>query len=108
MIYLIPAVVLLFIGWLVKYKKITWLISGYNTLSKEKKEQYDIEKLTRLIGNYILILAAIFISMAAAAVIAGKYIEIITYIGFGVLTVAIIIGLVYLNTGDRVKKTGKE
>ncbi len=39
---MVVAVILLVIGWHVKSKKVTWLISGYITASKEKKAEYDI------------------------------------------------------------------
>ena len=104
MIYLIPAALLFIIGWFVKYKKTTWLISGYNTASKEKKEMYDIDKLTRLVGNFIFVLAIIFVIMAVVTIIIGGYKDVVTYVGFGVLAVTIIIGVVFLNTGGRVKK----
>ena len=69
MMYLLPAALLFIIGWLVKYKKITWLISGYNTSNKEKKETYDIDKLTRLFGNFLFLLAVIFVIMATTIII---------------------------------------
>jgi len=43
MIFLPIVLILSIIGWLVKFKKVTWLISGYNTASKQKKEEYDIK-----------------------------------------------------------------
>jgi hypothetical protein len=97
-------VLLLIIGWLIKYKKVTWLISGYNTSSKQEKQQYDIEKLCKHVGNFIFILAGIFFMMAIASVLSSKYNDSITWIGFGTLAVTIVCGIIYLNTGNRVKK----
>ena len=45
--------------------------------------------------------------MAVATIIVGGYTDVVTYIGFGVLAVTIIIGIVFLNSGGRVKKTDK-
>lgn len=39
MLFFLPTTVLLMIGGLIKYKKVTWLISGYNTASKQEKER---------------------------------------------------------------------
>jgi hypothetical protein len=36
-IFLLPAAVLILLGWLIKYKKVTWLISGYKLPLKRKK-----------------------------------------------------------------------
>lgn len=104
MIFFLPTIVLLICGWLIKYKKITWLISGYNTASKEQKQRYDTEKLCHYVGNFLFILAGILFSMAVIIVFIGEYSDKIILIGFGVLAIAIVCGLIYLNTGNRVKK----
>lgn len=104
MIFFFPTTILLIIGWMIKYKKVTWLISGYNTASKHEKQRYDIEKLCKYMGNFIFILAGIFFMMAITSILIREYYESIAWIGFGVLAVAIVCGIVYLNTGNRVKK----
>ena len=104
MIYFLPAALLLIVTSLIKYKKITWLISGYNTASKEAKKEYDIEKLTRYMGNFLFILASIFLVMAVISILISDYITIISWIGFGVLAISIVFGIIYLNTKNRVKK----
>ena len=104
MIYFFPTVILLIIAWLIKYKKITWLISGYNTASKEAKKEYDIEKLTRHTGNFLFILAVIFLVMAVISILISEYIAVVSWVGFGVLFISIFCGIIYLNTKNRVKK----
>lgn len=104
MLFLLPTAVLLFIGWLIKYKKVTWLISGYNTASKQEKERYDIDKLCKYMGNFIFILAGVWFVMAITRILISEYADMIIWIGFGVEAVTIVCGIVYLNTGNRVKK----
>ncbi len=104
MIFFFPASILILVGWLIKYKKVTWLISGYNTASKEAKQKYDIEKLCKYMGNFIFILAGIFFVMSIACVSFSEHTDEITLIGFGVLAATIVCGIIYLNTGNRVKK----
>lgn len=104
MIFFLPTAVLLIIGWLIKYKKVTWLISGYNTASKEQKQRYDTEKLCRYVGNFLFILAGILFCLAVIIVFNDVYADQVIPIGLGVLAVAIVCGLIYLNTGNRVKK----
>jgi len=104
LIFLLPAAVLFLLGWLIKYRQVTWLISGYNTASKKEKERYDIDKLCKYMGNFIFILASILLVMAIAAIFFDKYIDIIIPIGYSVFVVVIVCGLVYLNTGKRVLK----
>jgi hypothetical protein len=100
----LPPVLLFIAGWLIKYKKATWLIAGYNTASRREKEKYDVEKLTRLMGNFVFLLAGIFFLFAAAMALFPAYAEGITSTGVGVFLAACAGGLIYLNTGKRVLK----
>ena len=60
----LPSVLLIIFGIGIKYFKAYWLISGYNTMSKEKKKNVDIEKLAIMVGNFCFVLAAfVFIIM---------------------------------------------
>lgn len=104
MIFFFPTVMLLIVGWLIKYKKVTWLISGYNIAPKEEKQKYDIEKLCKYMGNFIFILASIFFVMAITSLLFNKYVDTITRFGFGILIIVTVSGIVYLNTNNRVKK----
>lgn len=104
MIFFLPMIVLIIVGWLIKYKKVAWLISGYNTASPEKKKEYDIEKLCNYMGNFLFILASIFFIMATLSITLSCYTDIITIIGFAILAIVIICGIIFLNTRDRVKK----
>ena len=103
-VFLIPAAVLALLGWLIKFKKVTWLISGYNTASKKEKERYDVDKLCRHMGNFIFTLAGIFLMMALAGIVFEKDSGAIITFGFLVLFAVIVGGLVYLNTGRRFLK----
>lgn len=100
----IPSFFLLLVGWLVKYRKWTWLIAGYNTASKREKETYDIDKLTRHVGNLIFILAGIFGVMAIASLIFRDSLENIIRFGTTAFIATAVAGLVYINTGNRLKK----
>ncbi len=103
MIFILPMILLILFGALIKYKKVTWLISGYNTASPEKKEQYDIDKLCKYMGNFLFVLAGVFFVMAVFSMISG-YSDKITIAGFFVLVIAILTGILYMNTGNRIKK----
>jgi phosphotransferase system glucose/maltose/N-acetylglucosamine-specific IIC component len=104
MIFFIPMALLLIFGWLIKYKKVTWLISGYNTASKEKKAQYDIDKLCKHMGNFLFVLAGILFIIAVAILLFREYTDTIVIVGACVEACAIVAGIIYLNTGNRVKK----
>jgi fatty acid desaturase len=97
--------VLIVIGIFVKYKKATYLISGYNTASKEKKAEYDIEKLTRYFGNFLFVLAAVYIFWGILLLLFPQYSELIIWLGFGSSFLILIAGIIYLNTGKRLMKS---
>jgi hypothetical protein len=58
-IVLLPALILVILGILVKYFKVYWLISGYNTMSSEKKKNVDVVGLSRFTGNLCFAIAGI-------------------------------------------------
>ncbi len=47
------------LGVLIKHFKWYFLISGYNTMSKERKKQVDIEALGNFLGNYLFLIAGL-------------------------------------------------
>lgn len=49
------------LGILIKYFKWYWLISGYNTMSPEKKKNVDAQGLGKFIGNSMFVIAGIFL-----------------------------------------------
>jgi len=48
---LITAILFIVFGILIKYGKMYFLIAGYNTMSKEEKEKYNIEKIATVFRN---------------------------------------------------------
>lgn len=104
MVFYLPALLLLIIGYFIKFRKVTWLISGYNTSSKKSKEKYDLEKLCRLMGNFIFGLSFILFILATVSMILPKQEDIIVTVGLITLAAYSVVGLFYLNTGNRVLK----
>ena len=49
------------LGILIKYGKMHFLIAGYNTMSKEEQEKYDIEGIASLFRNVMFAMALIVI-----------------------------------------------
>ena len=98
------ALIIYIFGWLIKYKKVTWLISGFNTASKEKQEKYDKEKLCKIFGNFLFILASIYLFWGISLLIFPQYTDLIIWCGFVSSFIAIVIGMVYMNSGNKLKK----
>lgn len=103
-IFLGVSLLLFIIGIFIRWKKVTWLISGYNTASKEQKETYDIDKLCYYMGNFIFVLGVIWFLISCFTFAYPDQIELITIVGISIESVALIIGIIYLNTNNRVKK----
>ncbi len=101
MSHLFIAAMLFVLGYLVKYKRWSWLIAGYNTSSKDEKAKYDKEALCHGVGNIVLLLGGVVILAAVGEFLNFAWIVSFSWILF---TVIIIVFLIYANTGNRYKK----
>ena len=79
---LLPAGLLVLAAWLIKHKKMYWLISGYNTMSKDKKKKVDVEGLGKHIANMCFVMAGIIFLGAFFLVNKEMIFFGITYAGF--------------------------
>lgn len=55
----LPGAILILLGYLVRFRKMYFLISGYNTMSVEKKKKVDVEQLARLMGNCLFVMGVL-------------------------------------------------
>lgn len=62
-----------------------------------------MEKLTRYVGNFVFLLAGLLALTAAARALTGES-EAAAKIGFIVLIAVALAGIIWLNTGKRLKK----
>lgn len=91
--------IFLVLGILIKYYKMYDLIAGYNTMSKEKQAQYDIEGIATVFRNTMFIMAFIQIAGYVASYwFESKKFEVL------VLFVSLAIGLPYLLVLTNSKK----
>ncbi len=77
------------------------LIAGYNTASREKKAKTDEKMLLKAMSVFMFVLAGCALVSALSQAL---HIRALLWIGQALFAVALIAGLVYLNTGDRFKK----
>lgn len=102
-ISLLGILLLLALGIYLLQGKGAMLIAGYNTLPKEEKEKYDEAALCKATGKLILsfIVPITLISL-------GDLLQINSLLIAGGILLAILIffGLIYINTGNRYKKSG--
>lgn len=87
----------------------SWMIAGYNTMSKEEKANCDIKKVSRAVGIFLLIIA-VFIGVMSFVIqyaIKNDVKNIIGYAGVGVAFVVAmgsIILVIYCKKYDKNKK----
>ena len=77
------------------------LIAGYNTASREEKAKTDEKKLLKAMSVFMFVFAGCFLIPALSQVF---HIKSLIWIGQALFIAALIIGLIYLNTGDRFRK----
>ena len=101
MIHFGIALGLILLGYLVKYKKWSWLIAGYNTSTKEQKDKYDVNALCDAVGNFVIVLSVILLIAASGEYLGLDWVIATSWIIFFIVSVAT---LIYINTGNRYMK----
>lgn len=80
----------IFMGVGIKYFKWDFLISGYNTMNKNQKQNVDIEGLRKAIGNFLFLMAGILLISSITDKMGYKSFSFITMILFLPLTIAFV------------------
>lgn len=89
------------LGILLTMGKGSFLISGFNTMSKEEKEEYDIVSLCKFMGKFLFIIAFCITLFVLSETFAMK---ILFNVGLILFFASVIFIIVYANTGNRFKK----
>ena len=90
-IFFIIAIMFILLGLGIHIFKWYFLISGYNTMSKEKKAKVDIKSLGKLLGFYCYFNTIIFLILGITQALDIKAGMIIAFILFGLSTVYIML-----------------
>lgn len=61
MIFLVAGLLLVLIGYLIKYRQVYWLIKGYVVMPQEKKDTYDMDALSAFVGKLHFMLSPLFL-----------------------------------------------
>ena len=100
-IFLTLAVLLIILGITFASGRGAGFVAGYNTASKDEKEHTDEKKFLLAMAVFMFVLAGCLLVSAAGAIF---NVTALIWIGQGLFVVALIAGLIYLNTGNRFKK----
>ena len=77
------------------------LIAGYNTASPEEKAKIDEKKLLKAMSVLMFVLAGCFMISASSEIFKMKM---LIWLGQGLFIVALIAGLIYINTKTKFKR----
>ena len=78
-----------------------FLIAGYNTASEKEKAETDERKLCKYMGRLMFLLAGCQLVMMSSQVFGKLW---LLWLGLALFFLTAIGGVVFLNTGDRLKK----
>jgi len=95
--------ILLFFGLIVRIFKASNLIAGYNTASEEEKCKYDEEKLTKYVGN-MLIVSSIILLIGGFLSAFTNISDYIIGISWALFVLVILGGVIDMNIGNRIKR----
>lgn len=99
-VHLVVAGIFLVLGTVFAFGKGAFLIAGYNTASAEEKAQYDEKKLCRAVSKLMFALAACWVVAALSEIFKNM---IFLWVGIALFAVVIVVGVVWINIGDRCK-----
>lgn len=94
--------VMLLLGLLMRVFKMSNLIAGYNTSTKEEKAKYDEKKLTKFVGNMLIVASIILLLGGLIAEITNVSVLTIT-VSWLLFLLTIIVGVIYMNTGNHFR-----
>lgn len=97
-IHLATVVFFTVLGVIFLNEKGTFLIAGFNTMPQDKKSKINKKKLCKFMGKFMFILAACWLVIALSEVFKTM---ILFWGGLVLFSIAIIVGIVYANTGNR-------
>ena len=100
-VFLIIAALFIALGIVFAMGKGAKLIAGYNTASPDEKAKTDEKKLLKAMSVFMFVLAGCFIVSASGELFRVKP---PVWVGQALFVVSLIVGLVYLNTGNRFEK----
>ena len=89
------------IGIMLSLGKWSFLIAGFNTMSKEEKEKYDVISLCKFTGKIMFVVA---FSIALFILSDILMMPILLNIGVVIIISSVIFAVIYANTGNRFEK----
>ncbi|MCF0148578.1 MAG: DUF3784 domain-containing protein [Clostridium sp.] len=89
------------LGIILSIGKGSFLIAGFNIMSKEEKEKYDSISLSKFMGKFMFIIAICITLFLLSDIF---MLEILFNMGLTLFWISLIFVIIYANTGNRFKK----
>ncbi len=105
-ISLVTGLFVFFIGLIIRIFKMSYLIAGYNTASKEEKEQYNEEKVIKFVSNLFMVFSIFFIIAGLVSLLFVELQETIFFTSVICFTGCILGGVIYFNISSYAKIKG--
>ena len=93
--------VFIFLGIILSMEKCSFLIAGYNLMSREKKERYDERALCRFAGKLMFFLAFCMLLSIISTILESP---VLLSIAVFLFVAAITFAGIYASTGNRFRK----
>ena len=100
LLFFVTPLIFFLLGYLVKYKRWSFLIAGFNTSSREEKEKYNEEELCIFVGDFLILLGAIAFTGTVGIYFNLKWLSIFS---LGMFIIISLLGLIYMNTENRFR-----
>jgi hypothetical protein len=97
---LIVGLLVLF-GIILSMGKGSFIIAGFNTMSKEEKEEYNVVSLCKFMGKAMFMFAFCVLLIVLSGIFT---MNVLFYIGLALIFIEIVFLIIYSNTGNRFKK----
>jgi hypothetical protein len=95
---------LFLLGYLIRVYRLSFLVAGYNTASKKEREKYDVEKMTRGVGNMLMISSSFLIFGGIIAILLDTHAMMIMHASWIMFTLFMLGAVVYVNFTGCLKK----
>jgi hypothetical protein len=99
---ILPSLILFGLGYLIRFRKAYGLISGYNTMSPEKKQNVDVARLGKLVGNFCFAMGVVL--LAGLLLLVFDF----TAAGFGVLALLVPLIVYLLVTAQKYDSNNRQ
>lgn len=107
-VYVCAALLMAVVGNLVRLTQSGWMIAGYNTMSGEEKDRWNLDALKRFISRLFFLEAILLLVFGLLQWLDVLGADVAASICWPVFVMTLIAGVLYVNTGKRFKSKSNQ